>query len=438
MTMHELKPGPRRLPALLALLALAAGTGRADMPMHLIDGITNTTINLTARSGYISTADGNSIYFWGLAHAGGPVQYPAPTIIARQGAAVQINLANQLDVPVSLVFPGQAGVVASGGVPGAITREAGTNGGTVAYAFTAHQPGTYLYHSGTRPNLQIEMGLVGALIIRPTNSLGAVLEMQAYAHTNTMYDQEFLFLLTEMDEDIHDLVEQGRMADVDTTKWWPVYWFINGRTGPDTMLEPNVAWLPTQPYDCMPMFHPGQNVLMRVIGGGRDPHPFHHHGNNTSIIARDGRLLESAPGAGPDLAQSAFTIPAMPGTTFDAIFTWTGAKLGWDVYGHTSTNDPLAPYEYAPDHGKPFPVSLPNDQQLTFGPHYGGSPFLGTVGTLPPGDVGFNPNGGYSFMWHSHNEKEICNNNIFPGGMMTMAMIEAYSMTNMMPMAPGH
>jgi hypothetical protein len=149
-------------------------------------------------------------------------------------------------------------------------------------------------------------------------------------------------------------------------------------------------------------------------------------------------MLESTPGAGSDLAQSVFTIPSMPGGTFDAFFSWTGDKLGWDVYGHTSTNDMMAPFEYAPDHGKPFPVTLPNDQQLTFGQHYSGSPFLGTSGNLPPGDVGFNPNGGYMFMWHSHNEKEICNNNIFPGGMLTMAMIEAYPMSNGVYMVPGH
>lgn len=410
--------------ALVMLLAFGAGTARAQIATHMIDGITNTTITLTAMAGHISTADGNSIYIWGLAPAGGSVQYPAPTIIANEGDTLTINLVNQLTVPVSLLFPGQVGVTASGGTPGAITQEAPPSG-SVTYTFTASEPGTYVYNSGTRPDLQIEMGLVGALIVRPANP------MEAYNSTNTAFDHEFLFLLTEMDESIHDLVEQGRMAEVDTTKWFPVYWFMNGRTAPDTMLPAFASWLPTQPYDCMPMFNPGQRVLMRVIGGGRDPHPLHHHGNNSSIIARDGRLLESAPGAGPDLAQSVFTIPATPGETYDAIFTWTGEKLGWDIYGHMSTNDALEPFEYEPDHGKPFPVSLPNDQQLTFGQHYGGSPFLGAPANLPPGDGGFNPNNGFMYMWHSHNEKEICNNNIFPGGMLTMAMIEAYSTNHM-------
>jgi len=55
---------------------------------------------------------------------------------------------------------------------------------------------------------------------------------------------------------------------------------------------------------------------------------------------------------------------------------------------------------------------------------YSGSPFLGDEGVLPPGEGGLNPNAGYFFMWHSHNEKEMVNNDIFPGGMMTFGIIE--------------
>jgi hypothetical protein len=55
---------------------------------------------------------------------------------------------------------------------------------------------------------------------------------------------------------------------------------------------------------------------------------------------------------------------------------------------------------------------------------YGGSPFLGTLGSLPPGEGGLNPNAGFVFMWHSHTEKEMTNWDIFPGGMMTMLIIE--------------
>jgi FtsP/CotA-like multicopper oxidase with cupredoxin domain len=408
----------------------AAGALAQHMMMetHMIDGITGSAITLTAKEGHISTADGSSIHFWGLANGSALAQYPAPTIIVPQGTVLQITLNNQLPVPVSLVFPGQTGVTTAGGSQGAITQEAAP-GGSVTYTFTAARPGTYTYHSGTRPDLQIEMGIVGALIVRPVVE-GMEMPMQAYEHSDTAFDHEYLFLLTEMDDKIHSLVEQGRISEANTTKRWPVYWFINGRTGPDTMLEANASWLPSQPYDCMPMLHPGQRVLLRVIGGGSDPHPLHHHGNNSTIIARNGRMLSSSPSAGPDLGESVFTIPSVPGETMDAIFSWTGEKLGWDIYGH-KPEDPMEPHEYAPDHGKPFPVALPVNERLTFGQHYSGSPFLGGSGSLPPGQGGFNSYNGFSYMWHSHNEKEIVNNDIFPGGMMTMAMVNPYPSTNM-------
>jgi len=430
MTANTAGKGGIRLAAFMALTMFVTVSARAQMTMdmHMIDGITNTVVTLTAKEGHVSTADGSSIHFWGLANGSTLAQYPAPTLIAPQGALMQITLNNQLPVPVSLVFPGQTGVTATGGSQGAITREA-TPGGSVTYTFTASRPGTYTYHSGSRPDLQVEMGIVGALIIRPVVG-PEVMTMQAYEHPDTAFDHEYLFLLTEMDDKIHSLVEQGRMAEANTTRRWPVYWFINGRTGPDTMLEANASWLPSQPYDCMPMFHPGERVLLRVIGGGSDPHPLHHHGNNSTIIARNGRMLSSSPSAGPDLGESVFTIPSVPGETIDAIFTWTGEKLGWDIYGH-QPGDALEPHEYAPDHGKPFPVSLPVNERLTFGQHFSGSPFLGSPGSLPPGQGGFNPLNGFAYMWHSHNEKEIVNNDLFPGGMLTMAMINPYPNTNM-------
>ncbi|MEI6808355.1 MAG: multicopper oxidase domain-containing protein [bacterium] len=407
----------KRVAAYLAvlLIALASTVAWAE-----IDGITGTTFNLTAKSAHIVTPDGNSLLIWGYAtNASTVAQYPGPTLIVNQGDTVIINLQNQLTVPTSIVFPGQTGVAATGGSAGLLTKEASAGGGTVSYTFTASQPGTYLYNSGTRPDLQVEMGMVGALIVRPPVST------QAYNHADTTFDTEFLFLLTEMDPRFHDLIEQGRMAEVDTTTFFPVYWFINGRCGPDTLADSYVSWLPSQPYSCAPMMNPGDRLLMRLVGGGRDPHPFHFHGNNATIVARDGRMLESQRGvSGPDLAESDFTLTAYPGGTVDAIYTWTGAKLGWDVYGH-QPGDALAPNEYAPDHGKPFPVALPSQQSLTYGEHFGGGPFLGTPGAILPGTFSLNPDGAYMYMWHSHTEKEIVNDNVFPGGMMTMLMIMA-------------
>lgn len=515
------------LPLLFAVNSIAA-----------IQGITPTAgvIDLTAEADHISTADGSSVLIWGYADsaAGTPAQYPGPTIILAQGTPVTVTLTNNLAVPASIVFPGQQGVVASGGSQGLITREA-ASGGTVSYTFTPQNPGTYMYHSGTRPEIQVEMGLFGAVIVRPSDFDPAQGEnvpgRTAYGlSSNTGYRYEYLYVLSEMDPYIHDLVEFGRMDEVDNSSYAPVYWFINGRNGPDTLAQPNVPWLRHQPYNATTQAHPGDTILMRMIGASRHEHPFHTHGNNFDLIARDGRLLSSN-GTTPDLSVSDFTQSVVPGETYDALFSWTGLELGWDYYGHTfdapvcsvagtscmqdsdcpvdefcmntpqpaemvattltagigtgnvavsvadaagwptthsfravlwnrslatPNDDPnfevvkvtpafgggsftlssrgdegTTPMAWSAtdnialtDHGKAIPVFLPEAQDLTFGGFWSGSPYLGAMGALPPGEGGLNVNGGFFFMWHSHTEKELTNFDIFPGGMMTMLIVE--------------
>ncbi len=222
------------------------------------------------------------------------------------------------------------------------------------------------------------------------------------------------------------------------TARWPVYWMINGRAAPDDLVAAFAPWLPHQPYNCTPRITPGQTILVRILGADQDQHALHLHGNHYNEMARDGRLLETATGV---LApRGRFTTLSVPGQTVDALFSWTGEKLGWDIYGgtdvwpemaHTCNGlttpspgyDPLT-HEYCPDHGKPFPVTLPEKQNLAFGGWYSGSPYLGAGGALPPGEGGLNPNSGFFFMWHSHMEKELTNFDIFPGGMLSMMVVE--------------
>ena len=413
---------PGWLTALMVMMLLVSPAAA----LAFIDGITGPTFNLTAGTTHIVTPDANSILVWGYANDGGAIgpQYPGPTLIVNQGQTVTVNLTNNLDEPVSIIFPGQK-ATATGGLPGLVTREA-SPGGTVSYTFTATNPGTYLYSSGSHQDLQVEMGLFGALIVRPAGF--NLLAPQAYGHVDTAYDREFLFLLSEIDPAIHELVEFGRKDQIDTTAIHLVNWFINGRAAPDTMSAANAPWLPSQPYNCMPVMKPGEQVLLRLLGGNKDLHPFHTHGNNFRLIAQDGVLLSNPAGpGGPDLAISNFTQRVVPGETYDALFTWTGAGLGWDFYGHfdpaTNTCADPEPGENLDDHCQPFPVKLPDVKELTNGPFWSGSPFLGVQGALPPGQGTGNLDGGFFYMWHSHNERELTNNDIFPGGLFTMMMI---------------
>jgi hypothetical protein len=442
------------------LITLAVSALLASPVTHAaISGVTGTTFNMSASEGYISVADGGSIYTWGYSVDGLAMQLPGPTLIVTEGDTVTINLTNHLPKAagnVSMVFMGQQ-VTATGGVSGALTNEA-QNGGSVTYTFTPSGPGTYQYHSGTRSDLQVEMGLYGALIVRPdATQSGAVtcpdsmtpgvIQQPAYNHLGSCYDREYLFQTSSIDYQLHVAVEAqskgpGPIVLTDDAFDSSEYWLLNGRVGPDTMAGNGTGLLPHQPYGSLARMHPGEKVLIRLIGAGRENHPFHTHGNHSRVLARDGNMLLTDTGslAGPTL----YTLLTVPGSTTDSIFEWTGKDLGWDMYGHSETdglicndtdgdgyNDYVgeinsAPaHEYCADHNKAIPVTLPSFNSLAFGGFYSGSPYLGDLALLAPGEGGLNPNAGFSYMWHSHTERELVNNDVFPGGLMTMMIVEA-------------
>jgi manganese oxidase len=425
-----------RTTLLLAVLLTVGSFVHAAIPGQEDLGPT-PTFDLSASAAYVAMPDGASIYAWGYG-ASGNMQLPGPTLIVRQGALVTITLHNALPPAAgntSIVFPGHD-VTATGGLQGLVAQEA-QPGGSVTYTFTAGQPGTYLYHSGTRPDLQVEMGLYGALVVRPSNTINAGCLNAAYNFAGTCFDREYLFVLSEMQIEIHQAVEAQSSGagpiNVQMEPYEPEYWMINGRGAPNTMEELYSGVFPHQPYNSMPRMHPGEKVLLRVVGAGRQQHSFHTHGNHVRVLARDGQLLISPTDPAKLQSKLEFSIPSLPGQTVDGIFEWTGKDLGWDIYGHragdgSTCNTPsgydTVTWEWCPDHTRPIPVNLPGPNVLLNGGFYSGGPYLGGLVQLPPGQGGLNPNAGYVYMWHSHIERELTNGNIFPGGMMTMLIVE--------------
>ncbi|MFT3954421.1 MAG: multicopper oxidase domain-containing protein [Piscinibacter sp.] len=430
-----------------------------------IEGITGPDFTLFAADGYISAADGVQIYMWGygapVANGGtGLMQISGPTLKVQQGQAVTVTFTNNLKTTTSILFPGQSNVTASCGAgacsDGVLTKEVGP-GGTVTYSFTASQPGTYLYQSGTQPGLQVEMGMVGALIVYPNAGPTSGATRWAYGHAATAYERENLFVVSDADSDIHTAVADqlkvkadaadpclaaaaGCVFTADMSKRFPKYWFLNGRTSPDVFAKNYIGEMPHQPYNALPRLHPGERILLRMVGAGTDLHPMHHHGNNSWAIARDGRMLTNNPAAGPNLAVSDYTIAVVPGQTYDAIWTWSGAGLGWDIYGRqcggtgqptcaSLYTDPRMLHQLPEERGKPIPVKLPSEFELAYGEFYSGSPYLGDFGLRPVGAGIANTTAAFFHMFHSHNEREVVNGGIFPGGMMTMMVIEPFGVT---------
>jgi FtsP/CotA-like multicopper oxidase with cupredoxin domain len=508
----------RLLAPMVAAAFLLTATAYAAAP-----GITGPTFNLTAQSAFLNQPDGAGVYSWGYGCSVAPsgfaptaitnavcntMQVPGPTLIVTEGQAVTVNLTNNLPTSAgntSILFPGFA-VTATAGVAGLLAQEAAP-GATVTYKFTASSPGTRAYYSGTQGDLQVEMGLYGAIIVLPasvptnctspairTNLFGVSsytgfqehdfrLAAAAYDHPKSCYDREYLFQFAEMDPNIHKQAlaqvaatngctagAPGCSLEVPTEPYHPAYFLINGRSMPDDMDGNYALEYPHQPYNGNPHMHPGEQVLIRVIGQGRWQHPFHEHANHVRILARDGNLILSSTDANSLAGPLMFTTTTTPGLAFDGIFYYTGRGLNWDMYAHNPTSTdalaklPCTPdangyntsptaysainyYEWCQDHNKPLqvapfgdvasggPATLPDPNIFTNGAWYSGSPYLGPDATtratgpnsvFPPANTQANaaPERGYAFMWHSHNEREITTNNVFPGGMLMMMLVD--------------
>ncbi len=455
--------------AMATLLVVSANLQAA------IEGIEGNTFNLFARQAQISTPDGDSLRIWAFAEtATGDSQYPGPTLIAQEGDTIKVTLSNvDIPQPVSMVFPGQENVtpecfaggvsvpcanVAVDGLNVIQTTAAPGEYDAITYTFTA-KPGTYMYHSGVNPQIQIEMGMVGALIVRPTNTtIPDNAAGLAYNDPGTAYDQEYLFFHSEMDPKLHYLAENNALSQWDNANYRSVLFFINGRNAPDTLAGNGVPQLHHQPYGSLVIMYPGERILLRVLNAGRYQHPLHLHGNHYDEIARDGNILTTTDGMGDEVFGpiTDYTYSVVPGSTGDLMFTWTGKGMGWDIFNSESDHGPCdntvdtvdnrtgiasgvqnpntgvedggdgfhdVTWEWCADHGEPLPVAIPENQDLGFGGFYGGSPYLGDNGSLPVGEGGLNPWGGMIFMWHSHSERDLTNNDIFPGGMLTLMVV---------------
>lgn len=377
--------------------------------------------NLETSTGFFSAPDGNQVFMWGYNVQNGAFQMPGPNLCVNQGDTVVVNLTNNLSEPVSIVFPGQSGVTAQmtsgSGNQGLFTLEANP-GETVQYTFEATHPGTFLYQSGTDPHKQVQMGLYGALIVRPALDATHAGDGRKFVYNDetTEYDpeREYLLLLHEIDPVLHAKVEHGEGYTV--TERHDRYWTINGRSMPDVIADNFVPWLPNQPYGALvrieaaPQAADKLPALIRYANAGWENHPFHPHGNHMTVVGRDGRPLSQQ--------FQNFTTTIGSGQTYDLFFEWRDVEA-WD---------PNVPAGQLPTQ-----ITIPGQLNLVFKDgvtFYSGNPYLGEGGattpqdSFPPGTTIFNECGEFYFPWHSHALNEVQNFDEGFGGMLTLVRVD--------------
>src|SRR6266853_5141587 len=170
---------------ILTMASLFTATAYASAP-----GITGPVFNLTAAPAYLTQPDGQAVYSWGYGCTTPPasarfvpatspagfcntMQVPGPTLVVTEGQTVTVTLTNALPAAAgntSILFPGfNVTTTCAAANQGLLTCEAAP-GGTVTYTFVASTPGTRAYYSGTQGDLQVEMGLYGAIIVLPNGA----------------------------------------------------------------------------------------------------------------------------------------------------------------------------------------------------------------------------------------------------------------------------
>jgi FtsP/CotA-like multicopper oxidase with cupredoxin domain len=374
--------------------------------------------DLTTRTGYIDLPDGNTAYMWGYSAGFDPFQHPGPVLCVHEGDTVTVILHNTLDVATSIVFPGQDDVRANGvpsqpqvdgtGMMTSLAPGAAATTGTMTYTFTAGRPGTFLYESGTDPETQVRMGLFGALIVRPT--LG---DDYAYDSADSRFtaSEEFMVLLSEIDPYQHQAIEQGGSYDI--SKYKARYWLINGRGYPDSIADNGASWLPNQPYGSLATVKPYDATthplpgMARYLSVGSEDYPFHPHGNNGTVVGRDGYPLKTS--GGQDLSMEKFAINIGPGQTWDVLFKWYDAEN----YGLDASKGQ-----------QPVTVTVPSLANQVVGTFYSGSPYLGTTQQLPPGVQTLNQCGEYYIISHNHALYQITSWGVTMTGPITYMRIE--------------
>ncbi|MCU1657896.1 MAG: Multicopper oxidase [Pseudonocardiales bacterium] len=375
------------------------------------------TFSLTAGDGYVSTPDGNSIYMWSYGDSKTGFQLPGPTLCVTSGQPVTVILHNTLPEATSIVFPGQKGVKANGnpaqpqfdggGSLSSLVQSAVAGTGSVTYTFTAGSPGTYLYESGTDVNKQVQMGMYGALVVRPAGHPNQVNDRADSAFTA---GKEYVFLLSEVDPAVHLAVERNQ--PIDWTTYTARYFMINGRSMPDTLAPNHASWLPTQPYGALVHIKPydaNTNPLpatIRYLNAGSVNYPFHPHGSDERVINRDGHALAGP--TGQDLSYQKYDLDVGPGQTVDTLMDWRDAEA-WNP----TTN--------------PIPTQIPAiTDQLLVGTDtwFSESGYLGTKNALPANITSNNECGEYYHIAHSHALEQSTNFGATFGGMMTVFRID--------------
>lgn len=243
---------------------LTCTTNPCDISLHAGTG-TVTIKDVTAPGGTVD------VPFYGFGVNGSPVGLAgsaASTIKVKQGTVINVNFSENLPTSVGLSFPSLA--------------LKSVTGGASSYTVTADKVGTMIFEPGSNASApkQIAMGLVGVLIVVPTDCTDG---MCAFDSAVT-YNDEAVVATTDIDAEFannpttFDMSYFGQARNPDGSPR-QVYHLINGKSYPDTDL------INVQPKD---------SILIRSVNAGLTDKTMGLLGMQQTLLARNASAYTNA------------------------------------------------------------------------------------------------------------------------------------------------
>jgi FtsP/CotA-like multicopper oxidase with cupredoxin domain len=255
--------------ALFSLLCLPAASFAASYTLYIKAG--TLTVN---------GAGGSTLKVWGYTDnpAAGPM-VPGPILEAEEDEPVTVTVYNQHNIPHNFIVRGASS-----------DNTTIAPGSSHTYQFTPPKAGAYLVYDSLNNNINREMGLYTALIVRAKGDInrawtnGPSFDYEDQPDRNgILHPLARNWVLGEMDKPRWNDVA-GNGGSVNTGTFRPNYFLINGLGGFDGMHDPrSVIQAKT-----------GKTGLVRIVNAGQFDYSLHFHGNHFQIIDRDGTRLSPA------------------------------------------------------------------------------------------------------------------------------------------------
>jgi FtsP/CotA-like multicopper oxidase with cupredoxin domain len=264
------------------------------------------TLYIKAGTHVVNGAGGATLNVWGYTDSpsAGPM-VPGPLLESEEGQTVTVTVYNQHNLPHNFVVRGLTS-----------DTSAIAPGDARTYSFATAKAGVYLVSDTLNNNVNREMGLHGALVVRAAGGVnkawtgGPSFDLGADGKP-----LERLWVVSDMDKARwNDVASRG--GSVSTSVYKPNYFMMNGQGGFDAMHDPNSVLQAAT----------GRVGLVRIVNAGQFDQSLHFHSNHFQIIDSDGTRLSKS--------EAGDTINVKAGTTAMVLFT---LKPGiYPMHIHTS------------------------------------------------------------------------------------------------------